>query len=461
MYFSVAPLLAIAAVANAAIIDISVGATGLVYTPDSVTANVGDVLRFRFFSTHNVAQGDFSNPCQPAASNPFYSGFITGNSTGENIYLLEVTTTDPIWYYCSVGKHCPAGMVGVINPPADLTVDDYKDAAKNATVVSPATVQGGTVTTIGTECSASTSTTTGTASPTHACNHDNCLRAVIASAFPTRSGSADCSSFFVEPSVIPARIKSSTSTLATAQHCLSYLQSTSPSLLLALIDQNPSSSSKSITLFITATMSTGPNPHEPLITSLTTPYNLLVSLRYIPPDATIHPPLGGHTNVDTKAAHEAGFDDDTITVMRLLPYLSEDVGDHLIANETWPRSYINTDSMRASRNPAFADDELPSYALTLTSTNINGYALIYNVRTYCGRGSDDHRAYFDAAREVYIIERSLKDIYIDCGWDVDAGEGEWTKNFRGEEFEGRMARWFEEVLKPAEQSFHEAFPWHG
>jgi len=29
------------------------------------------------------------------------------------------------------------------------------------------------------------------------CNHDNCLRAVIASAFPTRSGSADCASYFL------------------------------------------------------------------------------------------------------------------------------------------------------------------------------------------------------------------------------------------------------------------------
>jgi hypothetical protein len=32
------------------------------------------------------------------------------------------------------------------------------------------------------------------ANPT--CNHDNCLRAVIASAFTTRSGSADCASYF-------------------------------------------------------------------------------------------------------------------------------------------------------------------------------------------------------------------------------------------------------------------------
>lgn len=35
------------------------------------------------------------------------------------------------------------------------------------------------------------------------CNRDNCLRAVVASSFPTRSGAADCSSFFKD-TVTPA-----------------------------------------------------------------------------------------------------------------------------------------------------------------------------------------------------------------------------------------------------------------
>jgi hypothetical protein len=74
---------------------------------------------------------------------------------------------------------------------------------------------------------------------------------------------------------------------------------------------------------------------------------------------------------------------------------------------------------------------------------------------------NDRDAYFDAQREVCIIERDLEDIYVDCGWDVDAGEAEWARNFRGEEFEERMGRWVEVVLNPAEQSFQEAFPWRG
>ncbi|KAH8805326.1 hypothetical protein F5884DRAFT_678114, partial [Xylogone sp. PMI_703] len=148
------------------------GASGLTFTPDSVTANVGDVLRFQMFNTHSVAEGDFSNACQPVASSPFFSGVIAGGATGNTTFSVIVNSTDPIWYYCTVGKHCPAGMVGVINPPADLTIDEYKSAAKNATSIgAPATVGGGIVST----STACTSTATS-ATTLAACNHDNCLR---------------------------------------------------------------------------------------------------------------------------------------------------------------------------------------------------------------------------------------------------------------------------------------------
>ena len=128
-------------------------------------------------------------------------------------------------------------------------------------------------------------------------------------------------------------------------------------------------------------MSTELNPHEPLITSLSTFYNLLVSLSYTNSNAIIYPPHTGHTNVDVEAAHEAGFGDDAIAVMYLLPYLSEDFQDHFIAVQTRPRSYINTNDMGMRRNPAAASEDMLNYALTLTSTNIAGYALIYYVRT--------------------------------------------------------------------------------
>lgn len=77
------------------------------------------------------------------------------------------------------------------------------------------------------------------------------------------------------------------------------------------------------------------------------------------------------------------------------------------------------------------------------------------------RGSDDYDPYWEAEKEVYTIERSLKAIFADCGWNADAEEGEWERNFRGEEFEEKMRRWAEDVLSPAKQSFHKMFPWHG
>jgi len=33
-------------------------------------------------------------------------------------FTYEVkNASQPAWFYCSQGKHCQAGMVGVINPP--------------------------------------------------------------------------------------------------------------------------------------------------------------------------------------------------------------------------------------------------------------------------------------------------------------------------------------------------------
>ena len=56
-------------------ITIGVGEGGLVFQPESVTANVGDLLQFHFYpKNHSVAQGSFSSPCQPLAGG-VYSGF--------------------------------------------------------------------------------------------------------------------------------------------------------------------------------------------------------------------------------------------------------------------------------------------------------------------------------------------------------------------------------------------------
>ena len=56
-------------------ITIGVGEGGLVFKPESVTADVGDLLQFHFYPrNHSVVQGSFSTPCQPLAGGA-YSGF--------------------------------------------------------------------------------------------------------------------------------------------------------------------------------------------------------------------------------------------------------------------------------------------------------------------------------------------------------------------------------------------------
>jgi plastocyanin len=101
-------------VAAAATHIIAAGKSGLIFSPDTTTAAVGDNLVFDFSPGHDVTQGAYDSPCTPVAGG-FYSGFIS--STTKNKFIVKVNSTDPIWFYCSVQGHCQGGMVGVINPP--------------------------------------------------------------------------------------------------------------------------------------------------------------------------------------------------------------------------------------------------------------------------------------------------------------------------------------------------------
>jgi plastocyanin len=80
MHTSISLLAALAATAAAKNIVITVGADGLVFSPDSPTADIGDVLEFQFVSSiHTVVQGDFSTPCAQGSlsSTGFDSGPVT------------------------------------------------------------------------------------------------------------------------------------------------------------------------------------------------------------------------------------------------------------------------------------------------------------------------------------------------------------------------------------------------
>jgi plastocyanin len=126
---------------------ISVGAGGLTFSPDSVTVPMGGQVVFSFaaFSEgHSATQADFTGPCAPAAMAGFNSGFVT---KGGQTFVVNVTSADPMWFYCGQVSHCQGGMVGVINPPASgQTLDQFKSAAAGTSKSSlPASVQGGTL----------------------------------------------------------------------------------------------------------------------------------------------------------------------------------------------------------------------------------------------------------------------------------------------------------------------------
>jgi plastocyanin len=153
MHFSTifAATAAMAGSALAAEHTVAVGtkAGELIFKPDNIEAAEGDMIHFKFWpKNHSVAQSTFAKPCEPMQGG-FWSGFVP-TSDAEKVastsFTYEVKNASaPIWFYCTQGKHCQAGMVGVINAPksGDKTLDAFKTAAKAASNnVSPASTAG-------------------------------------------------------------------------------------------------------------------------------------------------------------------------------------------------------------------------------------------------------------------------------------------------------------------------------
>ncbi|OCL09937.1 Cupredoxin [Glonium stellatum] len=139
--------------ANPNIHTVSVGQDGFVFTPNTTVASVGQQVEFQFFPpNHTVTQSSFENPCQPLSSTSFFSGFmVTQDSPGPQTFTVNITDTNPIWFYCAQnipGDHCAIGMVGVINPPTSgpNTLEAFAAAAKktNSSIAQPS-VMGGVV----------------------------------------------------------------------------------------------------------------------------------------------------------------------------------------------------------------------------------------------------------------------------------------------------------------------------
>ncbi|KAF7945406.1 hypothetical protein EAE96_010180 [Botrytis aclada] len=121
---------------------VSVGADGLNYDPRELTADVGDIIEFRFYPlNHSVARAEYKQPCIPyedtgAGKIGFWSGFEPTSIVSNNppTFNLLINDTEPIFFYCSAPGACQEGMVGVINANATQTFDVQLAYAENATM---------------------------------------------------------------------------------------------------------------------------------------------------------------------------------------------------------------------------------------------------------------------------------------------------------------------------------------
>ena len=108
--------------ASAAVHTVKVGESGLSFSPQTITASKGDSVVFELYPGHNVVQGKFSDPCKTTDSDceylrlhshalkltgiTVYSGEYADTDKGAKKFVVNVTSTDPVYYYCGTSDHC-------------------------------------------------------------------------------------------------------------------------------------------------------------------------------------------------------------------------------------------------------------------------------------------------------------------------------------------------------------------
>lgn len=88
------------------------GSAGLVYSPNQITAAVGDMVQFNFETkNHTVTQSAFTTPCEKLAGGMGVdSGFMPNpNNTMSPppMMMFQVMTTDPICTSCLIANTSP------------------------------------------------------------------------------------------------------------------------------------------------------------------------------------------------------------------------------------------------------------------------------------------------------------------------------------------------------------------
>jgi len=108
------------------------GSAGLIYTPETIEAAVGDMVVFTFLSAnHTVTQSAFTEPCVKLATG-MDTGFVPNPNntvTPPPQVAMQVTVATPLWFYCRQTAHCGKGMAFSINPTANKTQAMFKQMA--------------------------------------------------------------------------------------------------------------------------------------------------------------------------------------------------------------------------------------------------------------------------------------------------------------------------------------------
>ncbi|KAG6030691.1 hypothetical protein E4U19_000324 [Claviceps sp. Clav32 group G5] len=98
------------------------------FNPNSVTAKAGDVLEFHFQSgNHSVVAGDYHFACSPLPIGyGFFSGYVNVDP-GQigKVFRVSLANEEPLVFYSSQAGDCSRGMVGIVNPNEQQSLENY------------------------------------------------------------------------------------------------------------------------------------------------------------------------------------------------------------------------------------------------------------------------------------------------------------------------------------------------
>ncbi|KAF8132204.1 hypothetical protein K438DRAFT_831033 [Mycena galopus ATCC 62051] len=143
MHFLALASLALVSSVSAVDILVTVGENSTTtYTPNSVTANVGDNVVFQFVAGNHST---FADPCAimttPIAGIDSGFQFVAANATQVPQWSFQVTNaTTPLWFFCRQTGHCAKGMVFSVNA---ATTGNKTFAAFQAAAMGTSTASAG------------------------------------------------------------------------------------------------------------------------------------------------------------------------------------------------------------------------------------------------------------------------------------------------------------------------------